>query len=49
MKKENYFHDLLEVKHQSVAVTITIWVRPHPHLRVDNQTKYEIKKLRVRN
>jgi hypothetical protein len=49
MKKESYFHDLLEVKHQNVAVTITIWVRPHLHLRVDNQTKYEIKKLKVRN
>jgi len=49
MKKEIYFHELLEVKRQSVAVTITIWVRLHLHLRVDNQTKSEIKKLRVRN
>jgi hypothetical protein len=47
IKKENYFDELLEVKYQSAAVTITIWERIHPHLKVDNQIKYEINKLRV--
>jgi hypothetical protein len=49
MKKENYFHDLLEVRLRSVAVTITIWGRLHPHLKVDNLIKCEIKKLKDRN